>query len=1133
MPDAPLTATRGPFTGGYTSSVPAFMARADQLTGATAGTDANSSRNCFIDPFTGGVTKRRGSAILNDAVTAVTGEKVTGILNTTLAMKCRKMLALDSPSMTTGYPALSALYGLDTNPSFPATDVGFPGTIYVNSHNSGANNNDRKNYSLLEEFVEGTTYSKQPPTKSAETDYRMKVVPLWFESGDGVYNRGAQTGTAGTDKFMQQFLTCGSRSIIQTQNWLYSPNLRATPWRWNKRLNETESIGTSTVRIYPTGPFPPLFPPTLDTLPAATANNSNWVAGDCFYISVIFQFEDGSYSSPFIPRATQIGTGALTSGLGFVAVGTIASGSKYPYLRYKDIAIGPEGTVARILLRTTKQNRTAAGDTVTVSPLDLRIVGVLRNNSQTVYDDYAGDDDSLLEDEDVVRVDNVLPRRARYIGTGDQRAIISYTLPNTAAIMLAPIGINAAKDRNFADTNANCYGSTGSYVRITSTDLELHYNAYNAAATFTTYPAAAGANNAVKFPLATYDTLEKMVDAINALTFSYDCKQWAAQLAPGIDGTMPTASLTNTTITVADATTSGANVNLTSFSGGFGPIGIGMKVAGTNITAGTYVVSKTSNSALTLSTAATAVAGVGLTFYQNTGDTESITIAAAASYGYIRAFSSTYPALLHMKPSAFADYATPDKSSVYFTVSSPGAASSGISLAPNSWVAGNRRLPHSSPRQTYARSCTGIADIEGAAIVAFSDGIHMFANQRGANTGEDADYRLFTVNDTRGCISFLGLTAGNGWAAYPTTEGIIITDKNRREFSISGDVFNPSDNTGDLAFEILTSTASVASDSDDQCLTASVFGSKLVIGFRRAASDHVRFLFYDFSPGIEASGVEELLNPETKSAYIWSPPAIYNEQFTTKLSTCGAMGSFRTSGGRQDYVSYDTVVSAVNTGRIDRVDTSFLDNTLAGGDAPFTYAVPAPFVAGAFKALLPQRLQVTHQTTGSGIAFGESLLAFANDQIPTFYAATVSAVTCVTSIGSTRITSAGLFGSVTAEMLVSGGADITAGTVVARKIDSSNIEITPGAAASNGAASLTFTPNNDQQGHPGAVGLLRVMARDATKVNFNNQIIPIDQKQRGKTDMFWVEWRNNTFTSALLLDKLWRIILQYDETDVA
>ena len=1039
MPNAPLTASRGPWRGGYTSAVAQFLASPDQLVGAVSGSDTNSSRDVVIDPFTGGVSRRSGVTKVNETLDANKLETV-GLLNYGAfnTIRTRKVFAIDSPSLSNGYPTLAALFGSDdaSNPgaSFPTIDTGHNATLWLNSTNTGASTTALKNYSLLEEFENNLTYSNTPSAKATAADYRVRVVPIWYESGNGVYNRGALTGVGSTSQYNQQLLACGSRGGVQTQGWYYSPNLRATPWRWNKRFSESSAVGTEVIRIYPTGPFPPLWPFDV-AVGTLSANDSPWVAGDTFYISTIFQFEDGSYSAPFIPRSINT---TLTSGLGLVTVGTIASGNKYKYLAYTNIPLGPEGTVARVLLRTPKQNRTAVTDAITAAPLDLRVIGVLRNNTQTAYDDYGGSDTTLLEDEDVVRVDYVLPRRARYIGTGDQRVLVSYTLPNTAAFMLAPTGVSAVHDRNSPDTSDNCYSVTASYVRITSTQLELHYNGGAAAPNF------AGAGNAKAFLFSTYDTLDKLVDAVNATLISDNCRAWSAQLAPGTDGTMPSASLTLTTMDVAVTGTS--STTLTGTAAAMAPIGVGMKVSGASVTAGTYVTNKPSATTVLISTATTGAPGATTTFYSCTGDTESI---SGGTQGYLRSFSSTLPLLLHMKPSAFPDYATPDKSSVYFTVSSPGAATNGISLAPNSWVAGNRRLPHSSPRQLHARSCTGIVDIEGAAIIAFSDGIHMFANQRGANSGEDFDYRLFTVNDTRGCLSYLGLTAGNGWAAYPTTEGIVIVDKNRREFIISGAIHNPTDATGDLAYELGLSAAAVASDTDNQHFSMTVMGSELVVGVRQTGSVKARFMRYNFSPGVEASGVEELLNPDTKKQYIWSPPAIYNNDAVAgSYTTPGAMGSIRNATGRLDYISYD-VQPTTFAGRIDNLSGAYGDNTYTGY---VSNAVSVPFVSSDFMLLSPQRIEATHVTGSSAV--DTTYLQFATDQQPTFNA------------------------------------------TLQRKLKRPNYEF----------------PNTSH-------------------TLFQKQIVPIDQTQRAKTDCLWVKWTTTSLPSSGLPDRIWRLVLQYDELE--
>lgn len=1003
------------------------MARPEQLWGNPTGADTDSSRDCFIDPATGGVSKRGGCTILNETSAA----SPAGLLNFKAGFKARKFFALDSPSMSNGYPIPAVLYGEDTNAGFPTADSGFPGTIYASSTNAAAATNALKNYSLLEEFFAGDTYG-EPTTETAAADYPLRVVPIWYESGDGVYNRGALTGAAGNDQFMQQFLACGSRSIVQTQNWLYSANLRCTPWRWNKELNESSTTGAAAatqriVRIYPTGPFPPLFPPEATTGTSASSGTT-WTDGDTFYISVVFQFEDGSYSLPFVPRPSVSST-VLPNGLGRVTVGNIPGTTKYLSVTYSDIPIGPHGTVARVILRTPKQNRQATTDTITVEPLNLRVVGVLRNNTQTSYEDFQGDDDSLLEDNDVVRFDLVCPRRARYYGTGDQRVAACYTLPNTAAIMLAltDAGVGGAvHDKNLPDTDDLCYGATAFLVRITSTQLELHYNG-GAAVNFAT--------NAKAFLFSTYTTLQKLVDAINTTTQADFCKGWRAQLAPGVDGSMASTSLTLTTMDIACGTT---NTSTTVTSAAlFGPVGVGMKVKGTGITAGTYVVSKASASSLTLSTAATATGSPTLTFYQETGDNSIVDAGAETTVGYMRNFGPNWPLLLHCKPSAFPGYDKPDKTGVYFTMSSPGALVSGVSLAPNSWLAGNKLLPHSSPRQQMQRACTGIVDLEGAGLIAYTDGIYLFKNQRGGNSGEDFDCRLYTINDGRGCISYLGLTSGNGWAAYPTTQGIVVTDKNGREFVISGDVFNASDNTGDLANEIKLSSASAASDSDDQYLSVAVIGSKLAVAFRNSQTTDPRVLYYDFSPGVEASGIEEVLDSRKAAPYIWSPPALYNAG--DGLGAIGAMGSIHNSSGRIDYIAYDDNGGSTGDGRLDQVNTSTASDNTTGFSS---YATIAPLVATEFHAVAPQRLEVTHLTLGTA-----ANIYLANNQTPSFN-----------------------------------------------------------------------------------VPLGRFLNVDANRTQFQKQTIPIDNQQRGKADMFWVQWRSPTGSTSTS-DRLWRVVLQYGEVE--
>jgi hypothetical protein len=363
------------------------------------------------------------------------------------------------------------------------------------------------------------------------------------------------------------------------------------------------------------------------------------------------------------------------------------------------------------------------------------------------------------------------------------------------------------------------------------------------------------------------------------------------------------------------------------------------------------------------------------------------------------------------------------------------------------------------------------------------------------------------------------LTAGNGWAAYPTTEGIIITDKNLREFVISADIYNASDGTGDLTYEIGKCSASVSSDSDDQHFSMNVMGSKLVIGVRGGPSVNARYLEYDFSPGIEASGVEEMLNPETKRSYIWSPPAIYNADALVAgaLGSPGAMGSIINASGRLDYISTDDYPGgSTNHGRIERIHTG-----ASGGDNLITtfmsYAISAPFMSSDFMLLVPQRIEATHRCLAS--AFDSAYLNFATDQTPTFPAN--QSISCQKASNYT-LTTASSFALVRRGDVIS-GTGITAGTYVAT-IESTTSLTMSAPATDSLLSSLAFTSN-----------LPRKLKREGVWVSghtlFQRQIVPIDQMQRAKTDCFWVRWETTRYTSSGTPDRIWRIVLQYSELE--
>jgi hypothetical protein len=143
-----------------------------------------------------------------------------------------------------------------------------------------------------------------------------------------------------------------------------------------------------------------------------------------------------------------------------------------------------------------------------------------------------------------------------------------------------------------------------------------------------------------------------------------------------------------------------------------------------------------------------------------------------------------------------------------------------------------------------------------------------------------------------------------------------------------------------------------------------------------------------------------------------------------------------------DYICWDTDDGLTGDGRFDLINTLDTDN----GDAYFSYASMAPFVASEFMALSPQTCEVTHLTITGTVA----ALYFANDQTPTF--------------------------NVTSDYA-------------------------------------------------------RGLPASASKIRYQKQVVPIAQGQRGKTDMFWAQWRGSS--SGSTSTRLYRLVLRYDEVETA
>lgn len=856
---------------GYLASVKRYDAPLEYAT--------DQSLNFNYDPRDRSFERRRGSTILGD--TASAGVEVTGILEDKWSARARKMIALDSPSLTTGYPTPCTLYSKEND-----VNTGHFGALHV--HDPSGGSDAEKNYVLGSEYG-SSTYPQAGGTLASEAV--LKCVPYWYESGEGGMGRCVTA-------LQRRLMFGGARGMVQVGNHLYVSALRSSPIRWNKSFNRTTALTTYRNRIFPWGHIPPLFCPTVTAGTASSGNDYNWMGGDTFYVSVVFQFEDGSYSMPCIPRPI---TSDLASGFGYVAVNSAGLTSNYRDVAWTDIPIGPAGTVARILLRTPRQRRTTLTDPLTIAPTDLRICGILRNNTATTYTDTLSDDDGLIDDDNIVRFDHVWPKRSRYVAVGDQRVVQLYTLPNPAAIILSVTGSAGSRDLNHPDDNANVYGPVTFYARLTGTDLQLRKE-------------SGGITSTTTISLSNI-TLGQLVDKINATAFGGSGGEWAAQLAPGADfnAFATNLMLTHRTIT---ATPTNASTTLTT-AASFADVPVGAVLVGTNIPANTYVVSKASDTSLTMSAAATGSPGaVSVDFSVDTGDDSRV---STTKLGNVRAYCPAFPVVLYFKRSALEGYATPAKQDVWFTISSPGANNSGTSLAANAFVAGNRRTEDAS-----LGIGMGLAGGDEATAVIFSKGWAAFINTRGGNTGEDFDMRMRVKNRARGCCAWGTIVHGDGWFGFLSPQGYVVSDY-KDERIISGAVYSSESSMGQWVYEIAQSLQAAMADTDGAYAHAAVLGGQLHISYRSSSSFSTynnRRLVYDFAQGIASSGLGEILDGD-QQPFGWGTPLSQRFGPMVEVVTSGVSN---TIGKPLRFGAVEANAGGTGDGRIDQFDTTMADN---------------------------------------------------------------------------------------------------------------------------------------------------------------------------------------------------------------
>lgn len=512
----------GPFSG-FIGSVPRHSAPMGAIV------DGDSSRNFLYDATEKKLIRRKGTTNLDSAHVEAAG-------SWTWNARARQVTQIDLPQLT--YPTVAALYNDDTDSLGTLIWRGSGATFQLGADKAFGWNNY-------------TGDAAKPNSDGAS----FIMTPLWTERG----LTRAQTAD------QRAVLAAGSRSVHTAGNWLFLPNALGTPAMWSKRYGTSAGAGQQTMRLRPWGHAVAMYPPDFPaaSYPSRQSTERAWKEGDQFFVSVIFQFEDGSFSPPLIPDLTTIAIGGLGGASGLVVVNDDGDADEeyFDYIPWRNIPVGPHGTVARVLCRTPKVSK----DTGTLPGFrDLRISAIIPNNTQCFYDDPNGDDNALVVNNEVVRFDHMWPKRARYVIANDARTVICGAVqPNPAALFLAPTGITSSRDLNNNLTTGAGYTDVDSMTAadIIPTNVALGFKVSIHASdpaqdslVLVKWIKTTGYTQTA-FALRGHRSVRSLVEAINATTTSSGGEEWAAQVIPGADDEAPAWKLKSTaTIDLGDST---------------------------------------------------------------------------------------------------------------------------------------------------------------------------------------------------------------------------------------------------------------------------------------------------------------------------------------------------------------------------------------------------------------------------------------------------------------------------------------------------------------------------------------------------------------------------------------------------
>lgn len=805
------------------------------------------SQGWLMDPIEGKLIRRGGASSVGSE---------TGLLESVPAdvtARGIQILSFNSSSLTDGYPTHLILF---------ADESKAKAWLYWRSTNGAG-------FDL--NFAEvGSSSNHYGPDESVGQE------SVYFGIA---YESNGMGMTRGVNEINRGFFVSGSRRLVRVGSDLFSPGYTSSPACWRGMTwNDETGSGTTVERFGPTGLIPPLCNGRYVTanLPAATTTNSNWKVGDQFYSGWAFMNEHGEVSMPYIGSGT---TGTAVPGgaeyidsSGLVTVPGTA-GQYVQYLRETAVRIGPGGTVARLKVRSQKVDSTQAG--AFPNRLKLFVAGIIRDNTTTQYDDYAGNDLSLVDAPELVRLDRKWPDRARSMFTFDQRLAVMYCRRNPYAILFGPTGSAASRDQNKADTD-KYDNNTVWCARVISGTLQLRVSDGTSSGSVT---------GTTSITIGSSVPLRKVVDDINAtIGATTNGREWAAQLAPGVSEDITSDNLLLTYFTIAACTSSG--VTLTT-SNSFANVAVGMKVTGSNIAANTYVKAIASATSLTLSVASTGDIAGTAGFNVDFGD-DGVDASGGATLGNMRTLGNAWPIGLPFKKSYLDTLATLDRD-VQFTTGGP----LDPPYAGNSYVAGNRRNADAA-----AGFAMGGAPLLNGAITCYSRAYGRLYNVRGGKTGEDADYRNEIQVWSHGCVSPYSIVYGNGWVGFLTDAGFVVTD-GTTERIISLDVYNPSTGTGEWAYEIGQCKNAAETNGSNYQFHAFVEAGKLYVSYRRTSNNTVpaHMMVYDFSASASSAGLAQVLRPDG-TTWGWSTNLTYSwRAHSAAGGVAGAIGSVRKSTG--------------------------------------------------------------------------------------------------------------------------------------------------------------------------------------------------------------------------------------------